>query len=193
MPLRTIAPCWNIVTPAQPAGACKLAIVIEPGTSFGDGGHPTTQLCLQAIAALAPRARQGWRMLDFGSGSGILAIAAARLGAQVDAIEIDAAAVAEAERNAQLNGLSDRICYARTLDGVIGPLELVVANILQPVLLEYAVGLTGRLAVAGTLVVSGLVATDVPAISARYAPLLGGRRPEIFELDEWRALLWRRT
>lgn len=188
-----IPPCWNIVTPTQPASAGKLAIVIEPGTSFGDGSHPTTQLCLQALAALAPRQQTGWRMLDFGSGSGVLAIAAARLGAEVDAIEIDPAAIAEAERNAQLSGVGDRIRCSRTLDGVTGPFELIVANILQPVLLEYAVGLAGRLAIGGTLVLSGLVATDAPVLSARYAPLLSGVRPEIFELGEWRALVWRRV
>jgi ribosomal protein L11 methyltransferase len=193
MPRRAIPPHWQIVGPAEPIDSGRIAIVIEPGTSFGDGSHPTTQLCLQAVAALAPRQQTGWRMLDFGSGSGVLAIGAARLGAEVDAIEIDAAAIAEAERNAQLSGVSDRIHCSRTLDGVTGPCALVVANILLPVLLEYAVGLTGRLAIGGTLVLSGLVATDVPAISARYAPLLRGARPEIFEQGDWRALVWRRV
>ena len=188
-----IPPRWQIATPGQPPTEGKISVVIAPGVSFGDGSHPTTQLCLQAIAALAPRGQPGWRLLDFGCGNGVLAIGAARLGAVVDAIEIDPVAIAEAERNAQLNAVGDRVRVARTLDGVIGPFELVVANVLLPVLLEYASGLVGRLALGGALVLSGLVGTDVPPISARYAPLLDGLRPEVHELDGWRALVWRKS
>ncbi|MBN2358128.1 MAG: 50S ribosomal protein L11 methyltransferase [Deltaproteobacteria bacterium] len=187
----SLSPCWQIVAPGQVPGSGRLHIVIAPGASFGDGTHPTTQLCLQAIAALAPRGRSGWRLLDFGCGNGVLAIGAARLGASVDAIEIDATAIAEAERNARLNAVDDRIRFAHTLDGAVGPFDLVVANILRPVLLEHAVGLVGLLAAGGALLLSGLVATDVPAISARFSPLLDGRRPEVFEQGEWRELVWR--
>ena len=64
-------------------------ILLEPGPGWGTGSHETTQLCLQAIAILSPRDRPSWKALDFGAGSGMLSIAAARLGAEVDAIEID--------------------------------------------------------------------------------------------------------
>jgi ribosomal protein L11 methyltransferase len=182
---------WIICPPGHPSIAGKTCVFIEPGVGFGDGTHPTTQLCLQAIAALAPRGRTAWRLLDFGSGTGILAIGAARLGAVVDAVEIDVGAIAEAEHNTGLNAVADRVHLSRTLDGVSGPFELVVANILRPVLIEHACSLTERLAVGGALVLSGLVATDVPAVSARYTPLLGGRRPDVVEQDGWRALAWR--
>ena len=100
-----IPPRWTLVEPgslAAPeiASSGGIRIALEPGAGFGDGRHPTTVLCMQAIAALAPREQRVWRMLDFGSGSGILAIAAAKLGAQVRAIEIDQRALEHAHANA---------------------------------------------------------------------------------------------
>jgi ribosomal protein L11 methyltransferase len=130
-------------------------------------------------------------MLDFGSGSGIVAIGAARLGAVVDAVEIDASAEAHAERNARANAVSDRIRHTRTLEDARGPFDLIVANILRSVLLEHANALASRLAQRAPLVLSGLVSTDVPEVSVRYASLLGGERPEVYERGDWRALVWR--
>jgi ribosomal protein L11 methyltransferase len=132
-------------------------------------------------------------MLDFGSGSGILAIAAARLGAEVDAIEIDSAAVANAEENVRLNGVGEKVRFSPRLDDARGPYALSVANILRPVLLEFAQALAARVAPGGTLVLSGLVATDVPEVSVRYAGLLGGARPDIYQRGDWRALVWQQA
>jgi ribosomal protein L11 methyltransferase len=130
-------------------------------------------------------------MLDFGSGSGILAIGAARLGAMVEAIEIDEEAILHAEENARFNSVADQIRCSRTLESVRGPFDVVVANILRPVLMEYSGELAGRLAPGGTLILSGLVATDVPEVSVRFTRLLDGRRPEVYRRDDWCALLWR--
>jgi ribosomal protein L11 methyltransferase len=189
-----IPPCWTIIEPgsaAEVASTRSIRIVLEPGAGFGDGRHPTTVLCLQAIAALAPREQRPWRMLDFGSGSGILAIAAAKLGAHVRAVEIDQGAIEHARANANLNSVAGRIALGRSLEAADGTFELVAANILRQVLLDHAPALVERVAPSGTLVLSGLVSTDVPEVSARYASLFGGRRPEIYERDEWRALAWR--
>ncbi len=175
-------------TDGAPAGA----ILIEPGPGFGDGSHETTRVCLQALAALAPRTGP-WRMLDFGSGSGILSIAAARRGAVVDAVEIDALAAAHGERNATANGVSERIRTLRTLEQTRPPFDFVMANILRAVLLDYAGELVERMAAGAALVLSGLVSTDVPEVSVRYASHLGGDRPEVYERGEWRALVWRRS
>jgi len=185
-----IAPRWRIVSAPRAEREGEVQLVIDPGPGFGDGLHETTQLCLQAIAALAPRKRD-WRMLDFGSGSGILSIGAAELGAVVDAVEIDARAIEHAEHNARVNGSSHRIRHARTLEDMRGPFELVVANILRTVLLEHASALVSGLAAGGTLVLSGLVSTDVAPVGVSYAALLGGRRPEVYERGDWRALVWR--
>ena len=186
-----IAPGWHIVAPSQTPPPTGVTIVIGPGAGFGDGTHPSTRLCLQAIAALSPRPPRAWNMLDFGSGSGILAVGAAKLGATVAAIDVDAAARAHAAANARYNAVAERITHGETLADAAGPFTLVVANILRPVLLAFAEGLTERLAGAGTLVLSGLLATDVPEVSVRYAALLAGQRPEIHSNGEWRTLAWR--
>ncbi len=187
-----IAPRWRIVSTPSAAEEEGIQLVIDPGPGFGDGTHETTQLCLQAIAALSPRGGP-WRMLDFGSGSGILAIGAARLGAVVDAVEIDGRARALGERNARANGVTDRIRHARTLEDTRGSFDFAVANILRSILLEYAGALVGRLTPGGTLVLSGLVSTDVPQVGACYASRLRDQRPEVYARGEWRALVWRRV
>ena len=132
-------------------------------------------------------------MVDFGSGSGILAIGAAKLGAVVDAVEIDPVADAHGARNARANGVDGRIRHARTLEDTRGSFDFAVANILRSILLEFAGALVARLTPGATLVLSGLVSTDVPQVSARYASLLRDERPEVYERGEWRALVWRRV
>jgi ribosomal protein L11 methyltransferase len=130
-------------------------------------------------------------MLDFGSGSGILSVAGALLGATVDAVEIDPDALAHAERNLRLNGVADRVRQAETLPADAGPFDLVIANILRTVLLELIEPLAETRTRGATLFLSGLVSTDVPEITARYAAKLGGARPEVYEREDWRALVWR--
>jgi ribosomal protein L11 methyltransferase len=185
-----VAPRWQILPLDGVARTGALALRLAAGPGFGDGSHPTTQLCLQAIAALAPRGR-AWRLLDFGSGSAILSIAGARLGATVDAVEIDGRAIEHAAQNVRANGVADRVRHVSTLADATGPFELVVANILRGVLLAFADALSGVCARGGALVLSGLVSTDVPEVSASYAPRLGGARPEVYEREDWRALVWR--
>jgi ribosomal protein L11 methyltransferase len=185
-----VAPRWQILPLDAVARRDALPIRLASGPGFGDGRHPTTQLCLQAIAALAPRGR-AWRLLDFGSGSGVLSIAGALLGATVDAVEIDARAIDHAGQNLRANGCADRVRQLATLGEASGPFDFMVANILRSVLLSFAGALVGLRARGGVLVLCGLVSTDVPEVSARYAPLLDGVRPEVYERDDWRALVWR--
>lgn len=185
-----VPPRWEILPldGAATPGASPIRIGAGPG--FGDGSHPTTQLCLQGIAALAPRDR-AWRLLDVGSGSGILSIAAACMGASVDAVEIDARAREHARCNCVANAVEDRVRSCASLSEARGPFDLVVANIWRAVLLSLSEAIVGLRAEGGAVLLSGLVSTDVPEVSVRYAGLLGGGRPEIYERDEWRALLWR--
>jgi ribosomal protein L11 methyltransferase len=185
-----VAPRWQVLSPGAVPRAGSLPIHLLAGPGFGDGRHPTSQLCLEAISALAPRNR-AWRLLDFGSGSGILSIAAARLGAAVDAVEIDPVAVSHAEENLRANGASEQVHHLPSLDVARGPFDLVVANILRSVLVAYARALVPLATPGGALVLSGLVSTDVPAVMGCYEPLLGGRRAEVYARDEWRALVWR--
>ena len=184
-----VPPRWQILPVDGEARHGALPLRLASGPGFGDGRHPTTQGCLQAIGALAPRDRP-WRLLDFGSGSGILSIAGARLGATVDAVEIDPRAVAHAQRNLEANALADRVRHCSIVDAA-GPFDLVVSNILRAVLVSFADALVDSLGPGGSLVLSGLVTTDVPEVTARYASLLGGRRPESYDRGEWRVLVWR--
>jgi ribosomal protein L11 methyltransferase len=158
-----------------------------PSPAFGDGRHETTRMCLQALAVFAPR--EPFRLLDVGSGTGILSIAAAKLGADAIGIEIDELANVVARENAVLSGVAERVAFHT--EWPEGEFEVVVANILRSVLLLLADEIVARLARGGTLVLSGLVSTDVPEMVACFAPKLGGRRPEVFERGVWRALVWR--
>jgi ribosomal protein L11 methyltransferase len=185
-----VAPRWQVLPLDGAADPGAIPILLDAGPGFGDGSHPTTQLCLQGIAALAPRGR-AWRLLDVGSGSGILSIAGARLGASVDAVEIDPRAIEHANRSVRANGVEDRVRSFSSLAQVTGPFDLIVANVWRAVLLSLAEAIAGLRAPGGCVLLSGLVSTDVPEVSVRYARLLGGERPEVYERDEWRALLWR--
>jgi ribosomal protein L11 methyltransferase len=189
VPIR-VAPRWQILPVGVAADPEAIPIWLEAGMGFGDGSHPTTQLCLQGIAALAPRGR-AWRLLDVGSGSGILSIAGARLGASVDAVEIDARAIEHAERCRRANGVEDRVRSFSSLAEVRGPFDLVVANVWRAVLLSLCEEVVPLRAPGGSILLSGLVSTDVPEVSVRYSRLLGDQRPEVYERDEWRALVWR--
>lgn len=180
---------FHIVTAPLQGEEHANTIVIVPSSAFGDGRHETTQMCLQAIVAFAPRDR--FRLLDVGSGSGILSIAAAKLGAEATGIDIDAGANAVATENARLNGVADRTAFGTAWPNT--RFDVVIANILRRVLLDRADDLVARVAPAGVLILSGLVSTDTPELVARFTPLLAGTRPEIFERDPWRTLVWHRV
>lgn len=173
----TVLPAWE--TGAAEAEAAGATIFIDPGVGFGTGLHETTQLCLAAIAARRHAAGRFERVLDFGSGSGILGIAAAVLGARrVDAVEIDAGCHAAIRANAARNGVADRVRVAAALPAKAAGHDLVIANIVAPVLLEHAAALCrllGRDAAgkaAGCLVLGGLRAGDVAAVADLYRELL---------------------
>ena len=140
----------------------EVLIRIDPGMAFGTGQHPTTRLCLEALES---RLRPGHTVLDVGTGSGILAIAAALLGAErVIALDRDPVAVAVAHQNVATNGVDDRV---RVLEGslsAVAPLpgqdaprfDLVLANISSAGIVEMAPDLAHALAPGGTLVASGI-------------------------------------
>lgn len=192
-----VPPFWSILPPWMASeGAGRKILRINPGAGFGTGTHETTQLCLRILGERFQAGYRPKRVLDFGSGSGILAIGAALLGAQerveVDAVEIDPLANENAAENARLNGIEGRIRFLESLPSDIpaGGYDLVFANILKPVLLEFRDQLTRRRSPRGVLIVSGLVEDDVAPVKEAYRPLVG-EPAAVRELGEWRAIEWR--
>jgi ribosomal protein L11 methyltransferase len=182
-----VPPFWRIVPPWVNGGKSgEIALKINPGAGFGTGTHETTQLCLQALGETLKE--KGQSVLDFGSGSGILSVAAALLGASVQAIEIDPLAIDNAIENARLNGVENQIRYFERLNENQRGFSVVVANILKPVLIEFSRELTARLAPGGVMILSGLIDSDVDPVSKAYSDALGAHF-EVRNLGEWRALV----
>jgi ribosomal protein L11 methyltransferase len=155
-----IVPSWH-TPPAQ----ARQVIRLDPGLAFGTGTHPTTRMCLRWIAQHPPR---GGRVLDYGCGSGILAIAAARFGAgQVDAVDIDPAAVQSAAANAQANGVGISVGLPAQASGQY---RLVLANILATPLKLLAPLLCSLVAPGGALVLAGILERQAGELTAAYAP-----------------------
>ena len=155
-----IVPSWHAV----PAAAERV-IRLDPGLAFGTGTHPTTRMCLRWIAT---QARAWPRVLDYGCGSGILAIGAALHGArEIDAVDIDTAAVEATRANALANGVTLR---AGLPDVAAGTYDLVLANILAQPLKLLAPLLAGHLADGAPLVLAGILERQADEIRAAYAP-----------------------
>ena len=155
-----IVPTWHEL-PAQ----ARQVIRLDPGLAFGTGTHPTTRMCLRWIARNPPR---GQRVLDYGCGSGILAIAAAKYGAaEIDAVDIDEAAVEATLANAQANGVTLR---AGLPGRARGPYQTVLANILASPLKVLAPLLCAHVAAGGALVLAGILERQTDELKSAYAP-----------------------
>jgi [LSU ribosomal protein L11P]-lysine N-methyltransferase (EC 2.1.1.-) len=144
---------WIVPTWHEAPDAAAINLKLDPGLAFGTGSHPTTRLCLRWLdAQLAP----SQTLLDYGCGSGILAIAAIKLGAGlVDGVDIDAQAVASSRDNAMLNAVHARFCLPHELGAA--HYDVVVANILTNPLKAMAPMLAGRVRGGGRLVLSGIL------------------------------------
>ncbi|MBC5786005.1 50S ribosomal protein L11 methyltransferase [Ramlibacter sp. USB13] len=156
---------WIVPTWHEPPAQAREVIRLDPGLAFGTGTHPTTRMCLRWIANHAPR---GQRVLDYGCGSGILAIGAAKFGAaSVDAVDIDEAAVRSTEDNARANGVT---VAAGLPDMASGQYETVLANILATPLKVLAPLLRGHVQAGGHLVLAGILSRQADELKAAYAP-----------------------
>ncbi len=164
-----VGPPWD----EAPRGL--LPVVIDPGRAFGTGAHPTTRLCLELLQELKPAS-----LLDLGCGSGVLAIAAAKLGfAPITALDNDPEAIEATLANAEANGVSFDVALADVLAATLPPTKLVVCNISLQALEE----LVPRLE-CETLVASGFLASEQPTLT-------GFEIVERCEQQEWAALLAR--
>jgi len=178
-----IRPSWD----APPAAAGDRVIDIDPGRAFGTGGHASTRLVIAMAEELA--ARPVARFVDLGCGSGILSIAAALLwpAARGLALDVDSEAVATAGENLALNHITTVTTKVGSIDQAPPACDLVLANIEASVLVPMAPAFPSRVAPGGALILSGLLASDVDAITRAYHDagfVIDARRDE----DEWAAL-----
>ena len=158
---------WIVPTWHEPPAQARQVIRLDPGLAFGTGTHPTTRMCLRWIASNSLSRPLG-SMLDYGCGSGILAIGAAKFGASaIDAVDIDEAAVQSTLANAQANDVS---LNAGLPDKVDGLYQTVLANILATPLKVLAPLLCARVAPAGALVLAGILERQADELKAAYAP-----------------------
>lgn len=186
-----VLPAWLPV----PQGD-RLPLILDPGMAFGTGTHPSTQLCL---AALEEHLQPGATVLDLGCGSGILGIAAARLGAaRVVALDTDPVAVEATRQNAARNGVSEVIEAAEgSLEAALdllgpSPSELTMANILSSVLeTMLRDGLARTVGPDGVVILSGILADQVESMT-RVAEAMGLRLLATLSDADWRALVLRR-
>ncbi len=175
-----VTPPWERVEPAEG----EIVVEVDPGRSFGAGNHPTTRLMLGLMQdVLRPDAT----VLDVGSGSGVLSVAAAALGAaRVTAVDLEEEALRATRENASRNGFEDRI---EVSDEPIGELrvefDVVLANVLAPVLIELASDVSAAVAVGGSLLLSGILSGQVDEVAAAYR---GWEAVEEVAEEDWRAL-----
>ncbi len=164
-PVAITSEFWIVPTWHEPPAQARQVIRLDPGLAFGTGTHPTTRMCLGWIAH---QPLQGRRVLDYGCGSGILAIAAARFGATpVDAVDIDADAVEAARANALANGVQ---ISAGAPDLATGRYHAVLANILAIPLKMLAPLLCSYVAPGGSLVLAGILERQIEELKTAYAP-----------------------
>jgi ribosomal protein L11 methyltransferase len=159
---------WNLEP--EDASADAVIVRLDPGLAFGTGTHPTTALCLEWLDALADAGElAGRRVLDFGCGSGILAIAALRLGAEAAVgIDNDPQALIATRDNAGRNGVGDRLAVHAPADAPADEYPVVLANILASALDALAPQLARRCAAGGRLALSGILVDQADALVERY-------------------------
>jgi ribosomal protein L11 methyltransferase len=166
-PVEVTPDFWIVPTWHEPPEQARQIIRLDPGLAFGTGTHPTTRMCLRWVAQ---HGVQGQRVLDYGCGSGILAIGAAKYGAMdIDAVDIDDAAVTSTELNAQANGVQ---LMAGLPDKAQGQYQTVLANILATPLKVLAPLLCSYVSPGGHLVLAGILERQAEELKAAYAPWL---------------------
>ena len=141
-------------------------IEIDPGMAFGTGQHPTTAMCMRALER---RLRPGDAVLDLGAGTGILGIAALKLGARaVDAMDIDLQAVTATRQNAARNAVQDKLSAGTELPPPGAQYDIVVANILAGTLVDHAAAIVGWTRPGGRIVLSGILAGQCDELSSAF-------------------------
>lgn len=158
---------WVCPRGTAPPDPAAVVVELDPGLAFGTGTHPTTALCLAWLDSLP---LEGCTVIDYGAGSGILAIAALKLGAErALAYDIDPQAVIATRENAKANGVGERLDITLRQADLVEPADVVVANILAGPLIELATQILDLTITGGRLVLSGILSEQVPEVSSAYA------------------------
>ena len=159
---------WIVPTWHEPPAQAKQVIRLDPGLAFGTGTHPTTRMCLRWIAGQGAAQKSLGRVLDYGCGSGILAIGAAKFGAlDIDAVDIDEAAIESTRANAEANHVVLRVGLP---DKVTARYQTVLANILATPLRVLAPLLCAKVEAGGNLVLAGILERQADELKAAYLP-----------------------
>jgi ribosomal protein L11 methyltransferase len=167
----------------------EIVLQLDPGMAFGTGTHPTTRLAMQA---LEDELHSGDRVFDLGTGSGILAIAAAKLGAsRVDGVDIEPVAVRMAQANAEMNGVADRVRIDGGSSAPMGGYDLVLANIIARVLIELIDEVIGATRPGGTIILSGVIDMREERVREAYEER-GMLFQHRLQMEDWVALVYRR-
>lgn len=185
-----IRPSWREFEP----GPEDLVIDLDPGMAFGTGHHPTTELCLRWLEDLPV---EGKSILDVGAGSGILSIAAARLGAgPIDAVEVDDVAARALTENLEMNGVDQRIrVHVGDFGAGVGlnrTYALVIANIISSILIRLAEPLSRAVSSDGRLLLSGVIDRHLDQVKSTFGDL-GMNVVEERQIGDWYALLLERN
>ncbi len=184
-------PVWERETFILPAG--EQVLWLDPGMAFGTGNHETTRLVVERLVTSAAKSGTRGRVVDAGCGSGILALSAVKLGfTQVAAFDNDPLAVDVSRENADLNGLAGRVDFyvGDLISGLVGrQAELVLANIQADVLIKCASQLVAAVAQEGTLVLSGILATELAQVRAVFEALPPGWTTDSRVMGEWSDLV----
>jgi ribosomal protein L11 methyltransferase len=183
--------CPTDAPPPQDAGA--VVVRLDPGLAFGTGSHPTTALCLQILDSIE---LSGRRVIDYGCGSGILGLAALKLGAaHVTALDLDPQAVTATRENASRNGVAAGMEVRQVredgADAGLRPSFCVMANILAGPLVDLAPCIAAACEADGHLLLSGLLKTQAHAVKAAYSA--AASTMQVIERDEWCCIYARRT
>lgn len=180
-------PVWERETFRLPSGDAVLWL--DPGLAFGTGNHETTRLCVERLVELARERGPVGRVIDAGCGSGILALSAAKLGYRgVSGFDNDPEAVRVSEENAALNGLAGDVRFFAgdlTNGFAAGPAEVVLANILANVLIQYRSELTAAVAPGGTLILSGILAAECAQVREAYRAVVPEWTQDSRTMGEW--------
>jgi ribosomal protein L11 methyltransferase len=183
----TIVPTWEEYTPSSVG---ERIIELDPGMAFGTGTHPTTIMC---IRALEKSVKQGDHIIDVGTGSGILSIAAAKLGAaSVRAYDLDEVAVESAEMNVRLNSTDDVVTVGQNnlLANIEGPVDLIVANLLAEIILLFVDDAAAVIKPNGLFITSGIIEVKQKQVCDALEQA-GFTIEEILTIEDWVAIIAR--